>query len=324
MKQKNIILHFCNVWWRGGVCLFILDIMKAFPDFKHVIVSRISTNHDEELMKELYSLGGELFFYNKVDLELLKSIDPLVSILHNIAPNNIKDIKELDQLPIITWCHGLPIRWNVENLYNIFVSKYIYKYSVETYLNNKPIKTIDFIPPCIDTSLYKRKRLKNKVQGDIVRFGTCFSPWMKNKYPEKYLEIIREAAKKNPFAELIELTKPTKNFENFLGQIDCLISFTENTMPWERVITEAFASGASVITNDTGGPKEQLVAAGKHSGVMISSINQIEEAIKEITDQPELYIPNTQGQKWACSNASLEYLSAKLLPIIIKVGLGGG
>ena len=317
--MNSTIMHACNVWWPGGVCSFIQDIAETMPGFRHVACHCVQAAPDAEKENLAKASGVEVYqLEHGLTEELLQSLKPFVTIMHNLSPRAFRgrDTGWIHKYPIINWCHGARIVHDTKGVFNIFVSEFTRHLNV----SRKHVGYGPVVPPCIDTD--PLTTIHREPVADKVRFGNAISPWSKNKYKPEQVEQIRAFAEANSdMCEFIELDRILPNLHKYLAQIDCLVSFTSCLCSWERVITEAFAAGIPVITNNAGGPQEQVRSAGEWSGILIDRADEIPVAMSRIIEHRDKYVPNAAGREYAVNFASRHALRNKLLPIITHVGL---
>lgn len=351
--RNNVLLQFCNVWWLGGTSLFVLDVVKAFPDMHHIICYR----HDQKVNYELTDIAtgdflAEVYHMPTVTRKFLDDKQPFVTIAHNLPysayeKDNISEteIKEnfynqfsiTREYPIITWHHSAVREW-LPTAAHIFNSKYTAK--MYENLNNKmPIRKI--IPPCIDVTAYASVRHKK----DIFNFGMVDN-WNTSKFSmELFLRTIAEIEKHNRFLgkddvpwhlhivtsrkELKELRTPSlhvydfeKDLHNFYGLTDCLIYYPEIKDTWGRVVTEAMASGCSIIYRDFGGITEQMVGLPNY----VYPANGYSEILwlmnKACKDRCAEGFNHNVLTRHADDIAGLGVLQTRLLPLMMKIGNG--
>ena len=90
-QQRNVMLQYCNVWWKGGTGLFTIDIAKAYPEFHHIICYRHNSGVDQDMIETASQLGIELFHVPEFTEEFVSGINPFITILHNTGKSGIQD-----------------------------------------------------------------------------------------------------------------------------------------------------------------------------------------------------------------------------------------
>ena len=353
--RNNVLLQFCNVWWLGGTSLFVLDIIKAFPEMHHIVCYRSDSKVNHELTD--MATGeylAEVLYMQKVTRKFLDDKQPFVTIAHNLPSGAYEkdDIKFdpktefykqfgiVKEYPIISWHHSAVKSW-IPTAAHIFNSIYTEK----MYKNlHKHMEYMKVIPPCIDVDTYSSVR--REMKKDVYNFGIVDN-WNNKKFsPELFVRIISEMEKHNkllgkddvPWHLHIVTSRsmfqkyrgnPTihvYNFEmdlrNFYGLVDCMIYYPEIKDTWGRVLTEAMASGCSLIVRNFGGLSEQLVGL-KDYAYPAHSYENVQWLMKHAyrKGRDENY-DHTMLTEHARKIAGHEVLRAKLTPLMLKIGNG--
>jgi glycosyltransferase involved in cell wall biosynthesis len=329
-KQRNIMLQYCNVWWRGGTALFSLDIARAFPQFHHVICYRHDGGVNEEMVQQAKLMGVDLYYLPQLTPATFKELNPFITILHNPGAESLSGVypyKWIKNYPVITFHHSSVKPWFATDAH-VFVSEYL-KSRYESLLDR--MKRWDVIPPCIDTSAYKSS------QDDLVRFAVVLSTDRK-KFSVKMLDTVRNyVTQKHLHTRLhiiggtgfykcahprIHVEDFTDNMASSLVKMDCLVYYAEIPDTWGRVVTEALASGSYVIARNFGAMPEQL--SKTYSGALVTSLDEVHDAMEKVVGMRQ------SGSRWqdeamrvAGKLAGYPILKDKLGTLIDSVALGG-
>jgi glycosyltransferase involved in cell wall biosynthesis len=317
--QNNIILHLSNLWIRGGIPLFLLDFIKAFPEFRHVIAVRDDSRLDTALRDQILITGGEFYILpSKADIsdEIYDSINPLVTIYHNRYPEDNTLYKKRST---IIWNHGINDTGckGYENFTRVFVSDWVRK---RTLGNLEPSRKVYTCPPCID--FHKYSAIKRTPRSHTV-FGNMACRWNGGKFSPDVVSVAsKHCADNTDNSKFIDIEKFREDLLPYYSSIDCLLYILNINDGLGRVILEAMASGIPVIALNHSGPKELLAKAGRNSGILIDSIDELPKAMSTISKNRSTYIPNINGQNFVHSCASIDYLRQTMMPAILSEGFG--
>ena len=318
--HNNYILHMCNVWVRGGVPLFIIDFVKAFKEFRHIVVCKTEMNIDETIKRDLSATGAEFYFIpsnSKLGTfrDIVESIDPFITILHN-TKDEILEVNNTwaDYYPQVIWNHGI-----YSDLYKLhkqtffFASDWLKDTAIQHGLESKDLTTCH---PSIDYDWYSSiKRLDD----DKVRFGTAIARTDKfNTKADKLIKVWVD--KNNSVASFNPLEKLTANLYGYYSSIDCLIYLQNSYESCSRMILEAFAAGISVIAMKNSGPEELITNAGESSGILIDSVDELSHAMETIVTNKSLFLPNVSGQSYCKDHGSYQSLRDTTLPVLLRKG----
>lgn len=294
LARRPTVLHFCQVCWLGSVPLFIADIAKTFPEFHHVMcyLREYRTNYDA--MSWIREQGVEVVHWPKVTQEILKERNPAAVVFHNTPGNLIEGewpYEWLNEWHTMTYHHM--VSWPLVPVdLDVFVSHELFNRGYQKCIRRA--KEHKFVPPCIDVTPYARigRKFGPWESPVIGRLHTDHE----DRHPPEILDIFRSIQAVVPKARFIDVggakyyaddrgqtfngvcSNPTgwTNFAGvhqiqmpasgslppwgFMKSFDIFLMWNKPgiTDTWSRVVTEAMAAGAVVISENKGGPTEQI------------------------------------------------------------------
>lgn len=279
--MPRTMLHFNNVFWLGGVPMFIRDMIAAYPEFYHVSCYNWSSagfapHPDYDMAQEWQMLYGcRVAHMPDITPEALDEINPAVIIMHNTQYKRIVKINGswdwLRRWPIIN-IHHMRSDIIVEADHHVCVSRHVTKsYSAS---EQKHLGSHAICPPTINAAAFAKICRPKR---DIVAIGKICSDWNPKKYPAQLLNVMKAAATKYPNTTFSvvgaeghwknpgvpRLTMPTalsKPLGEMLGDLDIFLYINDPSLPetWCRAVTEAMASGLPVVAERRGGIVEQI------------------------------------------------------------------
>lgn len=342
--MRNTMLHIMNVFWLGGVPAFVLDFMRAYPQFHHVVAYLMDKTgfgtEDYSMMQEWeYELGCDIGYVDggKVCPELLDEINPKISIFHCIRGSNVVGAQPYEWLwkwPRI-FIHHMATSPIVSAHMHVFVSDFM-KRKYEKTLKHLPAWTV--CPPTIDTTPYAN--IPRSPDNKRCVIGKLSSDWQKGKYPAFYLDVVRKITEKYPHVSfeiiggekhygpqkiqrLIMPPARSKPVTEFLSGYDifCYALEPTQTETWCRAVSEAMAAGLPVIAPPAGAVQEQIIE-GKTGHICIEPQQYIEKLSELIEDPVKRYEMGMAGRARACAEFGIPRLHRELDSTIISLLLG--
>jgi len=339
-KQNNIMLHINQVFWRGGTNLFMMDMAKAYPEFRHIDLYLYDGREDYELMCEFEMYGIEVGRIEVVTEKLLKQIDPAVLVFHN-TPSQLRGrtlvegawpYDWLKQWPLIAVHHN-PSHPAFHAALDVFVSKNV----LNRYENVKQRMNWKLIPPCIDLAKYKLIVRRPNNERCIIGKLTSNSP---ARYPIELLRIFEEVQRQEPRVgfSLIGAADHWKtiNLHNcetpatgsqdvakFYAGFDIFVHRNqEGTIDsWGRIVSEAMASGLPVVTENIGGPAEQVDHGV--NGYLCNNDNEFVQHILELARDPSLrHKMGMKAREKALAAFGIDRLRRETIGVVLQSTLG--
>jgi len=294
-RKKNV-LHFCQVCWLGSVPLFIADLARVFPEFHHIMCYLNEWRTDQNAMDVIRSRGVEVVHWPKVTRDILCEVDPVAVVFHNTGGKSIEGewpYEWLKEWPTMTYHHM--VSWPLIPVdLDVFVSKEVFNRGYARCI--KRAKKHIFVPPCIDTEPYLKVEHADNTGLTIGRMHTdhedrhppvildIFRDIEKRVLAPRFIDVggakyYVEDGKTwddvpvkwtqppcidwKSFGGLTNVwMPPTGKLEpwEFMALMDVFIMWNKPgiTDTWSRVVTEAMAAGVVVISENKGGPTEQI------------------------------------------------------------------
>lgn len=277
--MKNVMMHVINFLWRGGVPMFVRDVMKVYPEFHHV-VCYFSDNYgtDAEMTDDWQqNFGTEVCQIPKLSKVVIEEIDPVVLMLHNTGGRNLEGrwpYYWLRERPLIFVHHNTTSPVLLADL-DMFVSEIVRrKFGTAVKEMKRPVTC----PPVIDTSLYESIP-RSPIPSKRCVVGKVCSAWNKKKYPELLWDIMKDVAKRHekvsftvvgadkhttveatgvPRLKFVpEMSVPVPQLLRGLD-IFLYVNAPDLMESWCRAVTEAMSAGLPVVAEDHGGIAEQI------------------------------------------------------------------
>jgi glycosyltransferase involved in cell wall biosynthesis len=339
-SRNNVMLHCNQVFWRGGTNLFTKDMAKVYPEFHHVNTYFYDGREDYEMMEEFECQGIDVSHINMLTEKIVKDINPAVIIFHN-TPAELRGRKLVEgewpfdwlkQWPLIAIHHN-PSFPAFHAALDIFVSQNV----LDRYANCVHRMNHKLIPPCIDLSKYRSIIRTSDNERCVIGKLTSNSP---PRYPMELLRILEEVQKQVPHVGFSLIgaadhwdtsklrsceTPPTgsRDTKDFYAGFDLFVhKNTEGTTDsWGRIISEAMAAGLPVVTENRGGPAEQV-----DHGVTGFLCDKDEEFTKYLImlakDPIKRHEMGLAGRKKAIQEYGIDRLRRETIDTILKIALG--
>jgi glycosyltransferase involved in cell wall biosynthesis/GT2 family glycosyltransferase len=340
-KPHNVMLHCNQVFWRGGTNLFTRDMAAAYPEFNHVNTYFFDAREDHAMLAEFEHAGIDVSHIPMLTEDLVKSIDPTIMVFHN-TPGEHKGrqlvegewpYEWLRQWPLICVHHNPSFPAFHANL-DIFVSESV----LSRYEKVKKRMNWKLIPPCIDLSGYIN--LPRKADNDRCIIGklTSNSP---PRYPEELLVVLEKVQAQVPecgfsivggadhYADvsmLNNITMPRTGSmrpRSFYASFDIFVHMNKQgvTDSWGRVVSEAMASGIPVVSENRGGPAEQVDHGV--NGFLCDNGDEFEHYLVMLAKDPAMrYEMGMKAREKAAKEFGIDRLRNETMGIILKAALG--
>jgi len=334
---KNVILHTCQVCWLGSVPFFIRDFSRAYPEFHHVMMYLHEWKTHYGAMNDLRLDGLEVCQSKILTREIMEYIDPVVLVMHNTPGSNIEGTwpyKWLQEWPAIT-VHHMKSKPLIPADLDVFVSKEIYNRGFKMCEGRFREKV--FCPPCIDTSPYEKIERAPESKRCVVGRLQTDSP---RRHPPEVLDIFR-AVKQSAPACTFSIVGGAKYYEDtqgldiempavgsappeqFYAGFDILVlrNPAEVTDTWSRIVTEGMAAGLPVVSEDRGGPVEQIDSG--ENGFLCHTDDEFIECITKLANDPKLrYEMGMRARKKAVREFGLARLRRDTESVVLKASVG--
>jgi glycosyltransferase involved in cell wall biosynthesis len=340
-KPNNIILHCNQVFWRGGTNLFTKDMAAAYPEFNHVNFYFFDSREDYKMMTEFEHVGIDVSHIPMLTEELVKSVNPAIMVFHNTPAKHKGRVLVdgewpfdwLKQWPLICVHHN-PSFPAFHAALDVFVSENV----LARYENVKSRMNWKLIPPCIDLSGYTN--LPRKVDNDRCVIGklTSNSP---PRYPEDLLVVFKQVQDQVPGIQfsivggadhyhdtsmLESCTMPRTGSmtpRSFYASFDIFSHMNKPgvTDSWGRVVSEAMASGLPVVSENRGGPAEQI----DHgiNGFLCDNGEEFVHYLVMLAKDPKMrYEMGMKAREKAAKEFGIDRLRNETIEIVLKAALG--
>lgn len=274
-SKKPHLVQYNNVAWVGGTFYAAVDLASMLDEYHHTIMYRHNKCHDEAI-NYAKSKGIEVFQTTKLTEELVTSLDATAIIMNNPGRDsyelqNGEGLYEqtawVKNYPILTWHHSAVNPW-IPTRVHVFCSKYL-EHQYRNLFDRIEHRFV--IPPCINTESYSgvktreldQLKLENLVYG-VVDSGKTHKDLLKELafkvWPSKVV-IADGSGPADTIHNNLTIMPKEKSLHNFFEEIDIYVHCPYKPGTWERVVTEAMASGLPIISNGGGGAEEQLKEA---------------------------------------------------------------
>jgi glycosyltransferase involved in cell wall biosynthesis len=272
MSDQLTMLQTISVCWIGGVEKAAQTMVKAFPEYRHVIAILYGGDWINQIaLRGLKSTGAIVLEGEPLSDAMLQKYDPFVVMTHSLARSPwVSDWKaEMTRRVIIDYNHGVAYEHLCSHrLWNSVFAKQ--RYGV-TFSDGVPTRVLGSY---IDTSPFEvieRSYSRGRVLG-MVTSGTHRAEFKLDRYLLPSLVQIR---KQVPDVEVILPNVGQKvadlgwcrtpNIEresvaDYYRDIDIVVYMTGKhySETWGRVITEAMAAGLPIVAERLGGIVEQI------------------------------------------------------------------
>ena len=339
-RINNVMLHCNQVFWRGGTNLFMQDMASAYPEFHHVNTYFYDGREEYDLMADFEYQGIDVSHIPMLTEKVVKEIDPAIIIFHN-TPAELRGRRLVEgewpydwlkQWPLIAIHHN-PSFPAFHAALDVFVSKNV----LHRYENCKHRMNWKLIPPCINLTKYRSiMRVRGNTRCIIGKLTSNSPP----RYPIELLHILEEVQRQVPETgfsligaadhwheiNLQNCETPdtgSRDTKDFYAGFDIFVHKNKEgtTDSWGRIISEAMASGLPVVTENRGGPAEQV-----DHGVNGFLCDTDEEFIKYLVllakDPAKRHDMGLNGRKKALNEYGIDRLRRETIETIQKETLG--
>jgi len=340
--MKNTVMHVCQVCWFGSIPIFISEIAKAFPEMHHVMVYLHDRRTDYDMHSMMLRRGVEVAHAPRITQKLVSEIDPVAIIFHGTSVKSMEQpLDWLRSWPTVMFYHGMascsvPINAPFMPVdLTLFVSKYLFNTCFAH--RKKELGAYGFCPPCIDETIYTAiKRDPCNMRCVIGRIQTD-SP---KRHPPEVIDIFKAVQDQHPFVSftivggakyyanppLDSLWMPSvgsrlpqsfyKSFDILLVRNPVGVSDT-----WSRIVTEGMAAGLPVVSENRGGPTEQI--DNGVNGFLFDTDEECVEALCKLVESPYMrYTIGARAREKAAANFGLSRLRKELGSFMLKAAMG--
>ena len=336
--MKKTMLHVNNVCWIGGTMFATWDMCKAYPDFKHYVCYH-NSHEVYKVLKMMMNDGITMSCVPSITKKIVERIDPCVIFFNNTVENQVEGEWPYDWLKkwTVIAIHHNP----TYPLFQVDLDCFVSQNVLDKYQAIKDrMKKIVMMPPCIQTSRYTKINRETKINKKKIMIGKVSND-NKKKFPNDLIDIFEEVQNKSDkelqfciiggekyyqdaASRLKNLIMPevgSIEIERLYANIDILVYKTNVIESWGRVITEAMASGLSVVAENKGGIKEQI--KHKKNGFLCDTNEQfVSYTLKLIQDNQLRYDIGMAARMKAVNSFDIKVLKEKTVGTILSEVLG--
>lgn len=340
--MKGTILHSVRVFSISGLPLFIRDMIRAYPEFHHVVVymqkEKFLGPIEYGAMEEWRGLYGcEIDGASIMSRQLVSEVDPSLHVIHSVSG------RWFAGEPPFSWLRDYPTifmhHWLTRPVFTADVDFFVSKF-VENQFRPQwsQMKRRALCPPVIDVGTYAAIE---RVPHERCAIGKICSNYDTRKYPNVLFGAMRRIADTQPHTTFLA-TGADKYFPNgpgvprfrnvpnqsvpvvdLLRDLDVFVYVNAPSLPetWCRAVTEAMAAGLPVVGERRGGIAEQI----EHGvdGFLCTTEDEFVEKLQLLATDPQLrFEMGMKARKKAVAHFGLDRLRREFDPYVLHALMG--
>jgi len=339
---RGTILHSVRVFAISGLPLFIRDMVRAYPEFHHVVVymqkekflGPIEYNAMEAWRGEY---GCEVDGATMITRQLVREVDPSLHMIHSVSGRwfaGDAPFYWLGDYPTIFMHHWLT-RPTFAVDADVFVSKFVENQLKDAWPR---MKRRSLCPPVIDTGTYTAIERHPHMRCAI---GKICSNYDVRKYPNLLFSAMRRVGEAAPHTSFLttgaekyfpkgpgiprftNVANQTVPVQQLLRDLDVFVYTNDPTLPetWCRAVTEAMAAGLPVVGENRGGIAEQITDGV--DGFLCTTEDEFVDRLTLLANDPQLRVDmGMAARKKAVAHFGFDRLRREFDPYVFHALMG--